>query len=247
MAGKKIEEAWSATTSIVLGEPLEGIDKFGRWLFSGMPGWREVKTKSGQAIVPCYAVFPSLPDSKVALMADLKEVSGIQLDIGGKPSAERLASQMGKKGKFIVDLAEGENLDVERCSIYKNLSVAHMCLDCFYSKYISYDWFCDYNDRIFGCQFTFSSQFCIKCYHSSSLSRCFEMDSCSKCSDSYFCHDCENLQNCMFCFNVNNLRYAVANTVVGKEKFELLKKEVLSRTVRELRKNGAASLSIYNF
>ena len=247
MAGKKIEEAWAATSGILLGEPLPGIDMYGEWLFSNMPGWREVKTKSGQAIVPCYAVFPSLPDSKVALMEDIGEVSAIKLDIGGAPSAESLAHQMGKKGRFIVDLAEGENFDVEKCSIYKNLSVARKCLDCFYSKYLACSWFCDYNDHIFGCQFTFSSQFCIKCYHSSSLSRCFECDSCSKCADSYFCHNCEGLQDCMFCFNVNNLRYAVANVVVGKEKFERLKKELLSGIVQKLSETGSSALSIYNF
>ena len=122
-----------------------------------------------------------------------------------------------------------------------------MCLDCFYSKFIAFDWFCDYNDHTFGCQFTFYSQFCIKCCHSSSLSRCFECDSCSKCADSYFCHDCEGLQGCLFCFNVNNLRYAVANVVVGKEKFEKLKKELLTSVAQQLRENASASLSIYNF
>ncbi len=247
MASKKIGKAWATTSSIVLGEPLSGLDRFGKWLFSGMPGWREVKTKSGQVIVPCYAVFPGLPDSKVALMKNIEEVGGILLDIKSTPSAESLSCQMGRKGKFIVDLAEGENFDVDKCSIYKNLSAAHMSLDCFYSKYLAYSWFCDNNDHIFGCQFTFFSSFSIKCYHSSHLQRCFEMDSCSKCSDSYFCHDCENLQNCMFCFNVNNLRYAVANVVVGKEKFESLKKQVLARTVRELKEKAAASLSVYNF
>ena len=134
MAGKKIEEAWAATSGILMGEPLPGIDMHGKWLSSGMPGWREVRTKGGQAIVPCYAVFPSLPDSKVALMKDIESVGGILLGIGDAPSAESLARQMGRKGRFIVDLAEGENFDAERCSIYKNLSVAHMCLDCFYSK-----------------------------------------------------------------------------------------------------------------
>ena len=247
MAGKKIDEAWAATSGILLGEPLSGIDKYGKWLFSNMPGWREVKTKSGMAIVPCYAVFPRIPDSKVTLRKDVDEVGGILLDIGNKPSAESLARQMGREGRFIVDLAEGENFDVDRCSIYKNLSVAHMCLDCFYSKYLSYSWFCDYNDHIFGCQFTFYSNFCIKCYHSSSLSRCFECDSCSKCADSYFCHDCEGLQDCLFCFNVNNLRYAVANVVVGKEKFERLKKGLLAIIVQQLRKSASATLSIYNF
>ncbi|MFA6213690.1 MAG: hypothetical protein WC717_00230 [Candidatus Micrarchaeia archaeon] len=247
MAGKKIEEAWAATSGIVLGTQLPGIGRYGSWLFSEMPGWREVKTKSGPAIVPCYAVFPSLPDSKIALMKDIEKVGGISLDIGDTPSAETLAYQMGREGRFIVDLAEGENFDVDSCSIYKNLSVAYMCLDCFYSKCISYNWFTDYNDHTFGCQFTFYSQFCIKCYHSSSLSRCYECDSCTMCSDSYLCHDCENLHDCLFCFNVSNLSYAVANVVVGKDQFELLKKELLATVVLQLREKGAAMLSIYNF
>ena len=247
MAGKKIEDAWIAATSIVLGAPLNGIDQYGKWLFSAMPAWREVKTKSGSAIVPGYAVFPSLPDSKVSLMKDIEKVGGIALDLGDTPSAGNLAYQMGREGRFIVDLVEGENFEVEKSSIYKNLSVANMCLDCFYSKFVAYDWFCDNNDHAFGCQFTFYSNFCIKCYHSSSLSRCFECDSCSKCSDSYFCHDCEGLQDCLFCFNVNNMRYAVANVVVGKEKFEGLKAELLDSVVRQLREKGSSPLSIYNF
>ena len=247
MVSKKIEDAWIAVSGIVLGEPLPGIGKYGKWLFREMPGWREVKTKSGDAIVPGYAVFPHLPDSKVALMKDIEKVGGISLDIGDSPSAEGLANQMGRAGRFIVDLEEGENFDVEKCSIYKNLSAAYMCLDCFYSKFVAYDWFCDNNDHVFGSQFTFFSQFCIKCFHSSTLSRCFECDSCAKCSDCYFCHDCENLQDCLFCFNVNSMRYAVANVEVGKEKFERLKKELLFNTVRQLREKGSSPLSIYNF
>ena len=107
MAGKKIEKAWAAVSGILLGEPLPSVDKYGKWLFSNMPGWREVETKSGPAIVPCYAVFPSLPDSKVALRKDAGGVGRILLDIGTIPSTEGLARQMGGKGRFIVDLAEG--------------------------------------------------------------------------------------------------------------------------------------------
>jgi hypothetical protein len=247
MAGKKIEDAWAAVSGIVLGEPLSGIDGVGSWLFSNMPPWREVKLKKGVAVVPGYAVFPSIPDGSVAQMEELESVSAIRLIISGKPSFHGIAKQMGQKGKFIVDLAEGNNFNVSHCAIYKNLSVAHMCLDCFYSKCISYNWFTDYNDHTFGCQFTFFTQFSIKCSYSSNLSRCLECDSCSKCSDSYFCHNCENLRDCMFCFNASSLRYAVANVVVGKEKFEKLKNGILSRIVSGLREKGNCSLSIYDF
>ncbi len=246
MAGERIEKAWNATSEILLGEPLAAIERFGAWLSSETPGWREVGTKSGRAIVPCYAVFPNIPDSKVALMTDMNCVGGIALDIGATPSAESLARQMGLKGKFIVDLAEGKSVDVERCSIYKDLSSAYMCLDCFYSKYVAYDWFCDNNDRTFGCQFTFFSSFCIKCRYSSRLSRCFEMDSCSNCADCLFCHNCESLQNCMFCFNTNSLRYAICNVEVGREEYLRIKKLMLDEIALRLKRDKSHPLSIYN-
>lgn len=246
MPSKKIEEAFAATARILLGEPIPVLDSCAAWLKREIPPWKEVKTKSGTAMVPGYAVFPSISERKLAILADLDSASTIAFrkDTFDLPS---ISAWMKEEGRFSTDLVEGTNQNVEKCAIYKDLSEAYMCLDCFYSKYIACDWFSDHNDHIFGCHLTFNSSYCFKCYNSNNLSRCFECDSCSKCSDSYFCHDCENLQNCMFCFNVNNLRYAVANVVVGKEKFERLKKELLATVVQQLRKNGSSPLSIYNF
>ena len=66
MAGKKIEEAWAATSSIVLGEPLDSIDRYGKWLFSYMPGWREVETKSGAAYVKSFSYSDNTPYSIIS-------------------------------------------------------------------------------------------------------------------------------------------------------------------------------------
>jgi hypothetical protein len=246
MPSKKIEEAFAATARVLLGEPTPGLDACANWLKREIPPWKEVKTKSGLALVPGYAVFPKISDGKLALLADLDGASRI---VFKKDECElrSISAWMKEEGRFSTDLVEGTNQNVEKCAIYKDLNEAYMCLDCFYSKYVAFNWFCDRNDHIFGCQLAFYSSHCIKCCHSSHLSRCFECDSCTKCADCYFCHNCEGLQDCMFCFNVNNLRYAVANVVVGKEKYEKLKQALLLRASSELREKAACTLSIYNF
>jgi len=50
----------------------------------------------------------------------------------------------------------------------------------------------------------------------------------------------------MFCFNAKALQYAVCNTVVGKEKYALLKKILLDYLNSQLDKNCAVKESVFS-
>lgn len=246
MPSEKIEKAFSATCRLLLGAGPWRLERLSGWLLSAIPKWRETSQGGETFLIPYFGAFNSLSEAKSRHYPQGAKIGSMRLRLD-KPSAEGLAAEMKNTAKIAVGYAEGTNREVERCTVYKDLSSAFSCLGCYDSKNVAYNSWSDFNDHAFGCHRNFYSSFCIKCYHSSHLQRCFEMDSCSKCSDSYFCHDCENLHDCLFCFNVNNLRYAVANVVVGKEKFERLKKELLGAVARQLREKGSSSLSIYNF
>jgi hypothetical protein len=245
MPSEKIQRAFDTAAKVVIGSPVGGLSGLSTWLASGNPRWREVARKGQTLLIPYYGAFISLAEAKARLLSENGETGSVRLAL--KTDIAGLAGEMKTKGAYVVDYAEGVNRDVERSSTYKNISCAFSCLGCYDSKNIAFNSWSDFNNYTFGCHRLFYSDFCIKCYHSNHLQRCFEMDSCNKCADCHFCHNCEGLQDCMFCFNVNNLRYAVANVVVGKEKYEALKRELLSRVISELKEKSACTLSIYGF
>ena len=246
MASRAVEEAFSSTSKLLFGQALSPIDAYADWLVSDSPNWRVLKRAGKEAAVPNYGFFKYVPDERIAAFERFDEIGKRRLTVKSPPDLHTLADEMGQTLECIPDVIEGTNMDVESCTLYKNLVGAYKCLGSFHSKYIGFNSWADYNENAFGLYRTFHSKSSIRCYHSDKLSRCFEMDGCNSCSDAMFCHDCENLEHALFCFNSSSLRYAVGNVEVGKEEYGRIKKLVLEEIAQRLEKDKALSLSIYN-
>ena len=234
MASRAVEEAFSSTSKLLFGQALSPIDAYADWLVRDLPNWRVLKRAGKETAVANYGYFKFLPDKKIAAFEQFDEIGKRKLAVSDHPSLSGLSASMASSLECVTDVIEGTNMDVDSCTVYKNLVSAYKCLGSFNSKQSGFICWSDFNEYSFGLYRTFHSKFSMKCYHSDKLSRCLEMDGCNSCSDSMFCHNCENSENALFCFNSSSLHYAVGNVEVGKEKFAQIFGSLKERMAKQL-------------
>lgn len=250
-----IEKSFGATTGILLGKPLCGIDSYSRFLQRHVPSNKHIASPfSGQKVVLAgYRAFLSSLYNLEGRMVTESEVR----QIGQLPSKmEKISKMQATMGSVCETLHEiaysdldkqyGNNTNNFDCSVVVN---AH---DCYKGSAYSHCKKCAYSFWPFGCEQVFGSynswncQFCINCYNSKKLSRCFETDCSYECSDGYFLHNCENVRDSMFCFNTKNLHNAIGNAQLEKGKYSGIKDALVSQMHAELEKKKGLKWDIYN-
>ncbi len=245
---KEIDVAFSKTTKLLFGRGLSPLDKYGDWIASRLPkgSMRESCINRRMVCVPSHSLFCHVPKERVAGLDSLEILSNKKISLSDGESVKSLSGKLSEIAFYICELAEGRNANVEESAIYNDLYDAYRVIDCFYSKRIAYDFFADYNEATFGCCKNFNSKFSIHCYNSHNVNLGFEVDACSNCSNIMFCHNCEHIFDSLFCFNSKNKRYAVGNTVVGRENFLRIKEIFSEYVLANLEKNSALPLNIFN-
>ena len=243
---KEIEEAFRKTSKLVLGKELSGLRDYEKWLLRNTPGHRILKSAdSGKTIILSeISVFREIPEEIISGMdseeLNSKKTYGLNQDFFG------MAEGLKGKVKLITELKEGNNHRDIESNIYMNDSYVYRTNHSYDVKFCAYSTWSSLSENMFGCYRAINSRFSVNCYNSTKLTRCFEMDSCYDCSDSMFCHNCENVNESLFCFNAKNLRWAVGNTVVGKEEFLRIRKIVLDHVLEELEGKGDCEMDVYN-
>lgn len=248
----KIEEAFSSTCRIVLGQEHKDIRRFGKWLLTRAIPVKKVKGAKG---TPTYKVgaLPTIKDIPADRLVTHEEgiEASRQHPIAIKPGEEltlrEALSRVSKVALFSHEFVDGVH---DRCVDTPNLyggSVIYKLQDTTDSKYSAYSSAVIKSEHIFGGYFRIlQSQFCINVFDSTSLKGCFEVDCSYSSRDSFFCHNCENVNDAMFCFNAKALAYAFCNQQVGREDYTRLKKILLDYINGELGKKGGLDASIFN-
>ena len=247
----RLERAFTEASSIVLGKPLSGIDKYSKWLSSHTMVTHDSRSVLGDTVLQGsnYPVFRELPANRIVTQEEA-------LALGERLRADsRLAESATLSNAVEIMQGIAYFPPERRLGTYKDLVACQwgsQSSDCYRTVVASHDKCCGYNawprnsEHIFGSGLVFNSEFCFKCFDGVNLRRCLEMDSSRECSDSLFCHNAENLQNSMFCFNTKNKQYAVGNAAIGREAYARVKAMVLEWMGDGLGKNKAVPLSIFN-
>jgi len=247
----RMEQAFTEASSIVLGKPLSGIDKYAKWLSSRTMVTYDSKSVLGGATLQGsnYPVFKELPENRIVTQEEA-------IVLGEKLKAAKAQAESASLTNAVEILQGIAYFPPERrLGTYKNLVACQwgsQSTDCYRTVVASHDKCCGYNawprnsEHIFGSGLVFHSDFCFKCFDGVNLRRCLEMDSSRECADSLYCHNVENLQNSMFCFNMKNLNYAVGNAKIGKEAYAKAKKMVVDWIGEELERKKSVPLSIFD-
>jgi hypothetical protein len=243
-----VDDGLAKLTRMLFGKELGPVVDYEGWLNERMDVGRVGKScLTGKRVyIPSYAIFKSFLDERIAGLDSLRELSEKRVNVSGEMGLWDVAKKTQEIEYYIIEFSEGENLDVTDSALYQNLAHSYRTIDCWNSKYLAYDFFCDKCEYIYGCYRAFGCKFSIHCYNSKNLVRCFEMESCYNCSDSMFCHNCENVRESMFCSNVKNKKYAVMNVEVGPERYLKLKKMLVEGIAESLEKKKTFGVDVFN-
>ena len=247
----KVEEAFRATTRIVLGREHANIKRFGPWLLKRAVGVKKVKGALGS---PTYKVegFPIICDIPADRLVTMEEgihasKKPIIIKHGEELTLREALARVAEVAFFSVEFIDGANDKcVDTPSIFTGSNI-YKTWDTTGSKQSAYTSGVIKSEHIFGGSIRIlQSSFCINIFDSTNLKGCFEVDGSYSSRDSYFCHNCENVNDAMFCFNTKAMSYAFCNEQVGKAEYVRLKRILLDYVNRELEEKGELDASIFN-
>jgi hypothetical protein len=250
-----IEDAFSKTTSLLLGKQLTGIDSYAKFLRKHVPPTGVFKSQiSGEnAYLMCYlAGLTKKYDigKRFATINDMHEIGKHSIESGEIEKVEMdsalLAKILHPIAYLDMDDVIGDSKNIIECCGVGYTESCYRVDGAVYSKKCAYSFWPRESEYIFGSYGTWVSSFAVHSYHSKKLSRCYECDICESCSDTYFAHNCENLQDSMFCFNVKNLRNAIGNAQMPPDVYKKAKDALLSQIASELEKKKDYRLDIFN-
>ncbi|VVB57904.1 Uncharacterised protein [Candidatus Anstonella stagnisolia] len=246
---KEIETAFSKTTKLLFGRELAGINDYAPWLLRRLPKGTTCKSCASERTlyVPSHSIFARVPRERAAGLDSFAALSAKKIGISENDSLGAISHKLPGISYYITELAEGRNINVEESAVYTDLFSSYRIVDCFYSKYVAYNFLTDYNESTFGCSRNFTSKFSIHCYNSKGVNLAFEADACTNCSGIMFCHNCEHVFDSLFCFNVKNKRYAVLNVEVGREEYLRVKKMLTDYILQNLEKKHSLPFDIFDF
>jgi hypothetical protein len=247
----RIERAWSETTKVILGKPLDRLDRYGKWMEekSRIHATPASSCVSGKPLIkPDYAWFTNFPADRLIDQAEA-DFSGEKLALSNAEvsslSLVNAASKLSRIAYFCPQWLAGNlknNIDsplaIDSTDCYGG--ILNMLSKCAAFSYSARN--CNF---IFGCREPREITFCINTHFSTKSTRCLECDSCHNCSGLYFSHNCENVHDSMFCFNTKNKNYAIGNVEVGPEKFREAKKILLAWILKHLEATGSLPVDVY--
>jgi hypothetical protein len=249
-----IEESFSATTKLLLGKSLRGMDSFSGYLQRHVPkNIFLVSPLSGKKVVVAgyrFNIFePYNIRDRTLDYAEMLEIGRTSVEEGALHGAKL---DMGWLAGALAPVAYAAlDQDFGNISNSADSAVLINCQDCYMgSAYVDAKKcaFCHWpreSEHVFGSSAIWLSSFCMKCFYSKKLSRCLEADNCDSCSDLYFSHNCENVRDSMFCFNVKNLKCAIGNAVLPTDQYKRVKGALVAQMADELEKKKNLKWDIF--
>ena len=246
-----IEQAFSATTKVVLKKELNGIKGYEPWLLRHTLKNKVVTTPFGsRTYVPVGFGFSEyaalLPDKRLVSQAEAKILGALKLSGKDVAGLDKIRDNIGKIAFFCPDFSHGTNRNAiespcidSAVNVYKSYGATTSELTGTVSLPIE-------SSHLFGGYRSVKSKFSINCYTSLYLNRCFEVDTSTKCSDTYFAHNCEGLQDAMFCWNVKGKRYVIGNSELPPEQYRKIKDTLLEQMTDEIVRTKGLHYDIFN-
>lgn len=245
-----VEKGFQATTSLLLGKRLEGIDSYADWLRkSSCANVEKVKSRVSDALVfvPQTRHFNVIKYNLVKLDESLKlGARKLEENEVEQLNLENASSLLASIKTTTCEIVYGTNLNTENCACYGPTQNCYESAFAWFAKDNAFSFMPRTSENVYGCYSVLDCKFSIHCFNSAKLTRCFEVSESNNCSDCLFCYNCENVNDSIFCFNTKSKRYAVANVEVGKEKYMEIKKMLLDAIGKELLETKKLRFGIHN-
>lgn len=231
----KLDFAWRQTCKVLFGEEIGELKEYEKWLLSNVASPREESSSlSGKS------VYLGTNDYCKGKFIGLGEVDFNKkyepLSINEIKDIDSIVSAIGERAFYAGNIVLGNSKFIEGCAnifechyVYNSNNVDH-------AKNVAYSSNVKEAENLFGCNTIGETKFGIKNYETYRITRSFELWKSSNTTGAYFVFGLDGCSDCMFSFNLQNASYRIGNLPLGREKYEPLKKKLLSEISAELKK-----------
>ena len=230
-----LNKSWKSTCKVLLGSEVGDLKDFEPWLEEYIHKPRFEKSAfSGKEVELSIADYPS--SSRFASFDEVDFGKKFQpLSINEIKDIDSIVEAVQDRIYYTGNLVLGTSSNVEHSSnvfdshfVYKSNRISD-------SKYIAYAQDARYCECCFGWYVGSKSSYSIKST-GGNLKRCFEVLDSEMVSDAYYSTLVQNCQHCMFCFGVRSKNFVIGNLAVPKDKYEKIRKKLVSEIAEKLRK-----------
>ncbi len=254
---KPIEEAFTATSKLLLGKPLEGgIDAYEKWLTKETPYYDYSPVTS---TFMGYSTYISRKLYKLPINVEKSYTTRMEGDIIRQITlSESEASSLSfsnlaelKKRLSKIYTISLQFLD-DQSSNYNDVVVVVSARDVYkapvaaFTKRTAFSIYSRRSVYVFGSSLVVSSEFTFNAYMSDDIKRGFEVDNSAHSSDIYFSHNCEGSSDVMFCFNGKGQRNSIGHNPLVRDKYIEIKSALLDQIWQELNSKKDFRYGIYS-
>lgn len=236
----EIQKAWDKTCTLLLGEEIGNLEDYAPWL-KELIDLNTFRKSSISRKEVASAIKEYCETSKFISFDEIDFGKKFEpLNINEIKDLDSILEAVNERVYYCGNILLGNCMNVERSS---NLSDGFSVTDSaqfFNVKYMAYCTVGREDSYCFGAHGPGGSDFLIRCSQATNIRRSFELWVSTNTSDCYYSYGLDNCSNCFFSFNLKNKRYCIGNLELGRDKYESVRKNLLSELVVELKKNKSA-------
>jgi len=232
-----IEREWETTSKLLFGRPLNGIDKYEKWLSNAMePLTKHKSYVSGKDVYLSNTLYKD--DAKFISLDEVDFRKKFEpLNINEIKDIDSIAEAIRERFIYTGNVILGNSQYVAESADIMNSVIIYHSTDIFDSKRVAYSSQLRYTQNIFGGNNDTYSKYVVRAWDTYKNTRSFEMWRSFYNSDCYYLFGVENSSNVMFSFNVRSKQYMIGNAQISPDKYMKLKQKLLEDIVNDLEKD----------
>lgn len=234
-----VDKAFRSLCTILFGREVGPLEKFAPYLKEAMLPYTlvpsHVSSKEVYLSSPLYN-----PSAKYATLEELPKVASNPLSINDVKDVDSLFRAASENMVYCGNKVFGKNFNavmVDNAINCVDVYFAHIVRNVNKGAFISCVRESEY---VFGVPAFPKIRYTMRSLEGINTSRAFETYYSTHVSDIYYSFNCSNCTDCIFGFNLRGKRNVIGNLQLSVEKYQELKKKLLSELADELEKNGRA-------
>ncbi|MFA6213691.1 MAG: hypothetical protein WC717_00235 [Candidatus Micrarchaeia archaeon] len=227
-----LDRSFRSTCRVVFGEEIGSLEE-SEWLFTYAAPMKKGKSALSEKEVSFIAPYP--PRAKFISMEEKARIPPPRFSPNDIKDIDSLLRAARECAYYCGSKAIGNSRYVELSDNVTDSFFVYASHNITKSEYIARSELVIKSKHLFGAAAAGESEFCIGISESSVASRIFESAQVQTSSDLYCCFFARNCQDCMFSFGQQAKRHMIGNNALPRERYMLLKKELLSQMAAMLK------------